>query len=46
MVLGIEPLAYVEGRFGLQCKDMIVITQDGCQLLSDVTNTNKLFFVN
>jgi len=46
MVLGIEPLAYVKGRFGLQCKDMIVITQDGCQLLSDVTNTNNLFPVN
>ena len=46
MVLGIEPLAYVEGRFGLQCKDMIVITEDGCQLFSDVTNTNNIFLVS
>ena len=46
MVLGIEPLAYVEGRFGLQCKDMIVITQDGCQLFSDVTNTDNIFLVS
>jgi len=45
MVLGIEPLAYVEGQFGLQCKDMIVINQDGCQLLSDITNTNNLFII-
>ncbi len=41
MVLGIEPLIYRTGYgFGLQNKDMIAITQDGCVLLSDATNTD------
>jgi Xaa-Pro aminopeptidase len=41
MVLGIEPLVYAPGR-GMQNKDMILITDDGCELLSDVTNADRL----
>ena len=43
MVLGIEPLIYRTGHgFGLQNKDMVAVTEDGCRLLSDTTNTTRL----
>jgi Xaa-Pro aminopeptidase len=41
MVLGIEPLVYAPGR-GMQNKDMILVTDDGCELLSDVTKADRL----
>lgn len=41
MVLGIEPLVYAPGR-GMQNKDMILVTEDGCELLSDVTPAAQL----
>jgi Xaa-Pro aminopeptidase len=46
MVLGIEPLIYETGfGFGMQNKDMVLVTPDGCELLSDYTNTDKLIIV-
>jgi Xaa-Pro aminopeptidase len=43
MVLGVEPLVYRTGHgFGLQFKDMIAVTEHGCDLLSDVTANDKL----
>lgn len=43
MVLGIEPLIYRTGYgFGLQNKDMVAVTQNGCTLLSDATVTECL----
>jgi Xaa-Pro dipeptidase len=43
MVLGIEPLIYRTGYgFGLQNKDMVAVTEDGCVLLSDATDTKYL----
>ncbi len=42
MVVAIEPLVYIPGRMGLQNKDMLLVTQDGCELLSDATGTDKL----
>ena len=43
MVLGIEPLTYGTGRgFGLQNKDMVLVTETGCELLSDHTDTDTL----
>jgi Xaa-Pro aminopeptidase len=43
MVLGVEPLCYVPGRFGFQNKDMVAVTPGGCELLSDVVDTDRLF---
>lgn len=34
MVLCIEPLTFVEGRFGMQVEDEIVVVEDGCVPLS------------
>lgn len=43
MVLGIEPLVYQTGQgFGLQLKDMVLVTETGCELLSDTTDTDTL----
>ncbi|MDH3739312.1 MAG: Xaa-Pro peptidase family protein [Alphaproteobacteria bacterium] len=43
MVLGIEPLVYGSGMgFGLQNKDMVTITEAGCELLSDYADTDEL----
>ena len=46
MVLGIEPLIYDTGYgFGMQNKDMVLVTDDGCRLLSDCTDTDRLLMV-
>jgi Xaa-Pro aminopeptidase len=46
MVLGVEPLIYETGfGFGMQNKDMVLVTTSGCELLSDYTNTDKLIMV-
>ena len=46
MVLGIEPLIYQTGfGFGMQNKDMVLVTASGCELLSDHTDTDKLIMV-
>jgi Xaa-Pro dipeptidase len=43
MVLAFEPLVFETGHnFGLQIKDVVVINDTGCELLSDFTNTDRL----
>jgi Xaa-Pro dipeptidase len=46
MVLGIEPLVYrTPYGFGMQNKDMILVTQTGSELLSDYADTDRLIVV-
>jgi Xaa-Pro dipeptidase len=46
MVLGIEPLVYrTPYGFGMQNKDMVLVTETGSELLSDYANTDKLLVV-
>jgi Xaa-Pro dipeptidase len=46
MVLGVEPLCYQTGYgFGMQNKDMMLVTPGGCELLSDYANTDKLLLI-
>jgi Xaa-Pro aminopeptidase len=46
MVLGIEPLVYrTPYGFGMQNKDMALVTPTGSQLLSDYADTDKLLVV-
>ena len=45
MVGAFEPLVYIPGRFGMQNKDMFCVSENGCELLSDVTPTDKLMRV-
>lgn len=43
MVLGFEPLCYDTGYgYGMQNKDMLLVTGNGCELLSDYANTDRL----
>jgi Xaa-Pro dipeptidase len=42
MVIAIEPLVYIPGRFGMQNKDMLLVTKSGCELLSDATATDEI----
>lgn len=42
MVAAIEPLVYIPGRMGLQNKDMLCVTKNSCELLSDYTPTDVL----
>lgn len=47
MVLGFEPLCYRTGHgFGMQNKDMLVVTDTGCELLSDYADTDRLLVVS
>jgi Xaa-Pro dipeptidase len=47
MVLGIEPLIYETGfGFGMQNKDMVLVTAVGCELLSDYLDTDGLLIVD
>jgi Xaa-Pro dipeptidase len=46
MALGIEPLVYETGfGFGMQNKDMLLVTQDGCEILSDYLDSDALLIV-
>ncbi len=46
MVLGIEPLVYETGfGFGMQNKDMFLVTQGGCEILSDYLDSDRLLIV-
>src|SRR5215831_8432038 len=46
MVLGIEPLIYQTGfGFGMQNKDMVLVTSSGCELLSNHLDTDRLLIV-
>ena len=46
MVLGFEPLCYETGHgFGMQNKDMLLVTASGSELLSDYANTDALLVV-
>jgi Xaa-Pro aminopeptidase len=46
MVLGIEPLIYQTGfGFGMQNKDMVLVTRSGCELLSNYLDTDRLLIV-
>jgi Xaa-Pro dipeptidase len=46
MVLGVEPLCYQTGHgYGMQNKDMMLVTDSGCELLSDYANTDRLLVI-
>ena len=46
MVLGMEPLVYRTGHgYGMQIKDMVSVADNGCILLSDVSDTDSMILV-
>jgi hypothetical protein len=45
-VLGVEPLCYRTGHgYGMQLKDMLVVTANGCEMLSDYCSNDELIVV-
>lgn len=47
MVLGFEPLCYQTGYgFGMQNKDMLLVTDTGSELLSDYADTDRLIVID
>jgi Xaa-Pro dipeptidase len=46
MVLGVEPVLLVPGTYGFQVKDIVAVNKDGCELLSDVTNTDEMLVID
>lgn len=47
MVLGFEPLCYRTGYgFGMQNKDMLLVTASGSELLSDYADTDELLVIS
>jgi Xaa-Pro dipeptidase len=42
MVLCIEPLTSIEGRFGVQVEDEVLITADGCELLTEASDILRI----
>jgi Xaa-Pro dipeptidase len=45
MVLGTEPVLLVPGRWGFQVKDIVAVTDDGCEVLSNVSDTDELLVI-
>jgi Xaa-Pro aminopeptidase len=45
MVLGTEPVLLLPDRYGFQVKDIVSVGMDGCEVLSDVIETDRLFVI-
>jgi Xaa-Pro aminopeptidase len=47
MVIAIEPLTFETGHgYGMQIKDVLLVTEGGCELLSDFANTDRLLVID
>ena len=46
MVITVEPGIYLPGRFGIRIEDDILVTRDGCEVLSDVPKQFEDSFVD
>ena len=45
MVLGTEPVLLIPGQYGFQVKDIVAVGPSGCEILSDVTDTDRLLVI-
>jgi Xaa-Pro dipeptidase len=42
MVLCIEPLTSIDGQFGMQVEDEVLVTADGCELLTEASDILRI----
>lgn len=42
-IFSIEPGIYVEGKFGIRIEDLVLVTEDGCQILNRYPKDLKIF---
>ncbi|MFW0152487.1 M24 family metallopeptidase [Mycobacterium sp. smrl_JER01] len=45
-IIGIEPFAMIPGRFGFQVKDVVAVTTDGYEVISDLLDGGELFVID
>jgi Xaa-Pro aminopeptidase len=44
-IIGIEPFAMIPGKFGFQVKDVVAVTSDGYEMISDLLDGGELYVV-
>lgn len=42
MIFSIEPGIYLEGRFGVRIEDLVLVTEDGCEVLNKVSKDLRI----
>ncbi|RYL92735.1 aminopeptidase P family protein [Sporolactobacillus sp. THM7-4] len=42
MVFSVEPGIYIPGKIGVRIEDLVLVTEDGCEILNDVTKDLKI----
>jgi len=45
-IIGIEPFAMIPGRFGFQVKDVVAVTDQGYQMISDRLDGGELYVID
>ena len=41
MIFSIEPGVYLPGEFGVRVEDLVLVTEDGCEILNHVDKHSK-----
>lgn len=42
MVFSVEPGIYLPGRFGVRIEDLVLVTEDGCQVLNELSKDLRI----
>ena len=42
MVFSVEPGIYLPGRFGVRIEDLVLLTEDGCEVLNKLPKTLQI----
>ena len=42
MIFSIEPGVYLPGKFGVRVEDLVLVTEDGCEILNHVDKHGRI----
>ena len=42
MIFSIEPGVYLPGKFGVRVEDLVLVTEDGCEILNRVDKHGRI----